>query len=153
MSWCWAPQQILLFPLFCRKIVLLFVLMRPLWRENGPVICSAICRWLESRRTHNHRLLSHLRLLGSLSVASYDSRGLRWKYSYPPPHGNVCSFSSLRFKHAISCATVGNGKCGNMISGGITFVPDYVSSDRLAQELGDTHMHGTWRYIYLLLYS
>jgi hypothetical protein len=31
--------------------------------------------------------LSHLRLLGSLFVASYDSQGLRWKYSYPPPHG------------------------------------------------------------------
>jgi hypothetical protein len=27
------------------------------------------------------------RALGSLSVASYDSRGLRWKYSNPPPHG------------------------------------------------------------------
>jgi hypothetical protein len=30
--------------------------------------------------------LSHLRLLGSLYVASYDSQGLRWKSSYPPPH-------------------------------------------------------------------
>jgi hypothetical protein len=27
------------------------------------------------------------RALGSLSVASYDSRGLRWKCSNPPPHG------------------------------------------------------------------
>jgi hypothetical protein len=27
------------------------------------------------------------RALCSLSVASYDSRGLRWKYSNPPPHG------------------------------------------------------------------
>jgi hypothetical protein len=27
------------------------------------------------------------RALDSLSVASYDSRGLRWKYSNPPPHG------------------------------------------------------------------
>jgi hypothetical protein len=27
------------------------------------------------------------RALGSLSVASYDSQGLRWKYSNPPPHG------------------------------------------------------------------
>jgi hypothetical protein len=35
-----------------------------------------------------HTLLSHLRLLGSLSVASYDSQGLRWKYSYHPPHGD-----------------------------------------------------------------
>jgi hypothetical protein len=29
------------------------------------------------------------RALCSLSVASYDSRGLRWRYSNPPPHG-VC---------------------------------------------------------------
>jgi hypothetical protein len=62
---------------------------RPLWREDGSVICSAICQWSESRRTQNSTLLSHLRLLGSLSVASYDSQGLRWKYSYPPPHGNA----------------------------------------------------------------
>jgi hypothetical protein len=55
--------------------------------SDGSVMCSAICQWLESRRTHNHTLLSHLRLLGSLLVASYDSQGLRWKYSNPPPHG------------------------------------------------------------------
>jgi hypothetical protein len=28
------------------------------------------------------------RALCSLSVASYDSQGLRWRYSNPPPHGN-----------------------------------------------------------------
>jgi hypothetical protein len=27
------------------------------------------------------------RALGSLSAASYDSQGLRWRYSNPPPHG------------------------------------------------------------------
>jgi hypothetical protein len=27
------------------------------------------------------------RALGSLSAASYDSRGLRWRYSNLPPHG------------------------------------------------------------------
>jgi hypothetical protein len=48
---------------------------RPLWGEDGSVICSAICQWSESRRTHNHTLLSHLRLLGSISAASYDSQG------------------------------------------------------------------------------
>jgi hypothetical protein len=36
--------------------------------------------------TNNHTLPSHLRLC-SLFVASYDSQGLRWKYSNPPPHG------------------------------------------------------------------
>jgi hypothetical protein len=80
-----TQDQTFLFLFFCRKIVLLFVLGLPLWREDGSVLCSAICQWSESRRTHNRTLLSHLRLLGSLSVASYDSQGLRWKYSYPPP--------------------------------------------------------------------
>jgi hypothetical protein len=93
MSWCpaplWSPWPDFTFPFFCRKIALLLVLGRPLWWEDGSVICSAICQWSESRRTHNHTLLFHLRLLGSLSVASYDSQELRWKYSYPPPHGNL----------------------------------------------------------------
>jgi hypothetical protein len=84
-----AHDQISHFPFFCRVIALRFVLGLPLWREDGSVICSAICQWSESRRTHIHALLSPLRLLGSLSVASYDSQGLRWKYSYPPPHGDL----------------------------------------------------------------
>jgi hypothetical protein len=51
-------------------------------------VCSLQCnRWLvRSLKTNNHTLLSHLRLC-SLFVASYDSQGLRWKYSNPPPHG------------------------------------------------------------------
>jgi hypothetical protein len=36
---------------------------RPLWREDGSAICSAITQWSESRRTRNHTLLPHLRLL------------------------------------------------------------------------------------------
>jgi hypothetical protein len=55
----------------------------PLWREDGSVICGAICQCSVSLRTHNHTSLFHLRLLGSLSVASYGSQGLRSKYSYP----------------------------------------------------------------------
>jgi hypothetical protein len=55
-------------------------------RENASVICSAICQWSESQRTHSHTLLSHLSLLDSLSVVSYDSQGLQWKYSNTPPH-------------------------------------------------------------------
>jgi hypothetical protein len=45
-------------------IITFFLLQvgRPLWREDGSVICSAITHWLESYRTHNHTLLSHLRL-------------------------------------------------------------------------------------------
>jgi hypothetical protein len=74
------------FPFSCQTIAFLFVLRRLLWREDGFVICSTICQWSESQRTHNHTLLSYLRLLGSLSIASYDSQGLWWKYSNPPPH-------------------------------------------------------------------
>jgi hypothetical protein len=89
-SWCRVPlwpMTRIFFSFFRRTIALLFVSGRPLWRENGSVICSAICQWSESRRTHNQTLLSDLRLLGSLSVASYDSQVLRWKYSNPPPKG------------------------------------------------------------------
>jgi hypothetical protein len=64
VSRCRAPL-FYFFLLFDWKIALLFVLGRPLWREDGSVICSAICQWSESQRTHNHTLLSHLRLLGS----------------------------------------------------------------------------------------
>jgi hypothetical protein len=35
---------------------------RPLWREDGSAVCSAITEWSESLRTRNHTLLSHLRL-------------------------------------------------------------------------------------------
>jgi hypothetical protein len=70
-------DHIFVFPFFCRTIALLFDLGYPLWREDGSKICSAICQWSESRRTHNHILLSHLRLLSSLFVASYDSQWLR----------------------------------------------------------------------------
>jgi hypothetical protein len=100
-SWCraplWAHDQILLFPFFCRTIALLFDLRRPPWREAGSAICSAICQWSESRRTRNHTLLSHLRLLSFLFIASYNSQGLRWKYSNPPPHGAraLCSYAGL----------------------------------------------------------
>jgi hypothetical protein len=34
----------------------------PLWWEDWSVICSAVIHWLELCRTHNHILLSHLRL-------------------------------------------------------------------------------------------
>jgi hypothetical protein len=90
MSWCraplWGPWPDFIFYFLLLENCFLFVLGHPLWREGGYVICSAMCQWSESRWTHNHTLLSHLRLLGSLSVASYDLQGLRWKYSYPPPH-------------------------------------------------------------------
>jgi hypothetical protein len=50
-------------------------------------VCSLQCNHSLFRSlTPNHTLPPHLRLC-SLFVASYDSQGLRWKYSNPPPHG------------------------------------------------------------------
>jgi hypothetical protein len=50
-------------------------------------VCSLQCNHsLVRSLTSNHILPPHLRLC-SLFVASYDSQGLRWKYSNPPPHG------------------------------------------------------------------
>jgi hypothetical protein len=51
-------------------------------------VCSLQCNHslVRSLTPNNHTLPSHLRLC-SLFVASYDSQGLRWKYSNPPPHG------------------------------------------------------------------
>jgi hypothetical protein len=55
-------------------------------------VCSLQCNHSLVRllTPNNHTLPSHLRLC-SLFVASYDSQGLRWKYSNPPPHGDVPS--------------------------------------------------------------
>jgi hypothetical protein len=51
-------------------------------------VCNLKCNrcLVRSLWTNNHTLPSRLRLC-SLFVASYDSQGLRWKYSNPPPHG------------------------------------------------------------------
>jgi hypothetical protein len=54
-------------------------------------------RWLlRSLRTNNHTLPSHLRLR-SLFFASYDSQGLRWRYSNPPPHGEEGDLSTISY--------------------------------------------------------
>jgi hypothetical protein len=92
-----AHYQILFFNFFCRKIALFFVFGRPLWREDGSVICSEICQWSDLQGTHNHILLSHLRLLGCLSVTCYDSQGLWWKYSYPLPQGEEDTTGNPRY--------------------------------------------------------
>jgi hypothetical protein len=46
----------------CLKVSVLFLLGRPLWREDGSAVCSLITHWSESRKTRSHTLLSHLRL-------------------------------------------------------------------------------------------
>jgi hypothetical protein len=91
-SWCraplWGPWPDFTFSFLLKKNCFALRFGKPSLTRGRSIICSAICQWSESRRTRNHTLLSHLRLSGSLSVASYDSQGLRWKYSYPPPHGD-----------------------------------------------------------------
>jgi hypothetical protein len=78
-----AHDQISLFPLFCRTIALLFVLGLPLWREDGSVVCSAICQWSESQRTHNRRskLLYNWRSASQYVLVSSTLVGLAtWYY-------------------------------------------------------------------------
>jgi hypothetical protein len=59
-----------------------FVLVgRPLWWGDESVVCSAIGHKTESQWIHHRVLLSHLRLLSSLFVASFCSQALRWRYS------------------------------------------------------------------------
>jgi hypothetical protein len=125
----------------------LFVLGRPLWRGDRAAICSAICQWSESRRTHNHTLLSLLRLLSSLSVASYDSQGLRWKYSNPPPHGETRTDKSAlhspgtgrwdNLYSIISCPPVSGETCPQS------------SSPPKAVALWPVYTAVTWQWIYM----
>jgi hypothetical protein len=67
MSWCrahsWTCDQILL-PVgrLLSEICGLVSVGLPLWRGDGSAIFSVITQWSESSRTHNHTLLSHLRL-------------------------------------------------------------------------------------------
>jgi hypothetical protein len=60
---CGTCDQIL-FPvgMLLSEICGLVSIGRPLWREDGSVICSVITQQSESLRTRNHTLLSHLRL-------------------------------------------------------------------------------------------
>jgi hypothetical protein len=120
MSWCradpWTCDQILL-PVgrLLSESCGLVSVGRPLWREVGSAVCSAITRWSESRRTRNRTLLSHLRLpqpggpgsciyipqeqggpvippgTGFLLLRLLRLAGLRWRYSNPP------TYCGLRF--------------------------------------------------------
>jgi hypothetical protein len=74
--------HVLLFSFDCYFI--LFPTASSLTRKR---VCSLEClhSLVRPLTTNNHTLPSHPRLC-SLSVASYDSQGLRWKYSNPPPH-------------------------------------------------------------------
>jgi hypothetical protein len=61
--------------------------------------------------TSNHILPSHPRLC-SLSVASYDSQGLLWRYSNPPAHRALGNSSSQSQSHiATDGQSVSNSWC------------------------------------------
>jgi hypothetical protein len=67
-----------------------FILFPTAFSLTRKRVCSLQClhSLVRPLTTNNHTLQSHLRLC-SLSVASYDSQGLRWRYSNPPPHGSL----------------------------------------------------------------
>jgi hypothetical protein len=46
---------------------------RPLWREDGSAICSAIAQWSQSRRICNHTLLSLWEPFGTHKYSKYCS--------------------------------------------------------------------------------
>jgi hypothetical protein len=82
----WGPCPDLYFSSFLDwQLLFLFPMASSLTRGR---VCSLECLHSLVRllTTNNHTLPSHLRLC-SLSVASYGSQGLRWRYSNPPPHG------------------------------------------------------------------
>jgi hypothetical protein len=109
---CGTCEQIL-FPvgILQSEICGLVTVGRPLWREDGSVICSVITQWSESPRTRNHIVLSYetpptwrarvVQLypwaLGSLYVASYDSQGYGGGIlTLPLPGGTCPSIYSLQ---------------------------------------------------------
>jgi hypothetical protein len=80
-----GPSPDFFFILSLVTIALLFSCRAPSLTRGQ--VCNLQCNRCLVRllKTNNHTLPSHLRLC-SLFVASYDSQGLRWRYSNPPPH-------------------------------------------------------------------
>jgi hypothetical protein len=82
----WGPWRDFILILSLVTIALLFSSCRATSLTRG-LVCNLQCRLVRSLRTNSHTLPSHLRLC-SLFVASYDSQGLRWRYSNRTPHGD-----------------------------------------------------------------
>jgi hypothetical protein len=76
--------------LFLLRLTITFFLLSKAPSLKTKRVCSLQCDHSLVRllTPNNHTLPSHLRLC-SLFVASYDSQGLQWKYSNPPPHGVI----------------------------------------------------------------
>jgi hypothetical protein len=70
------------FPFFSDNCFVVLHVRRPLWREDGSITHSAIADW----SGHWGPITTLYRLIWDC-VPSYDSQGLRWRYSNPPPHG------------------------------------------------------------------
>jgi hypothetical protein len=84
------------YPFFSDNIFVVLPVGRPLWREDGYVTVQSLTG--QVTEANNHTLPSHLRLCSPF-VASYDSQGLRWRYSNPPPHGVQLSLRCLTELH------------------------------------------------------
>jgi hypothetical protein len=67
----------------CLKAAVLFVWDgRPLTREDGSAVCSAITQWSWSLRARKHNLLSHLRLPQPGGPGTLYSNTYSWLYIY-----------------------------------------------------------------------
>jgi hypothetical protein len=85
------------YPFFSDNCFVVFPAGRHLWREDGSLTYSAIAEWSGHwGPITNHTLPSHLRLCSPF-VASYDSQGLRWRYSNPPPQGEEWDISTISY--------------------------------------------------------
>jgi hypothetical protein len=86
----WSPWPDLSFSSFFFWLAITFIRFPIASSLTRKWVCSleSLHSLVRSLTTSNHTLPSHPRLC-SLSVASYDSQGLRWKYSNPPPHGEL----------------------------------------------------------------
>jgi hypothetical protein len=75
-----------------------FILLSKALSLTRKQVCSLQCSHSLVRllTTNNHTLPSHLRLC-SRFVSSYDSQGLRWRYSNPPPHGEEGDLTTISY--------------------------------------------------------
>jgi hypothetical protein len=87
------------------RFFLLPFFLLPLWREDGSVICSAMCQCSESRRTHNHTLLSHLSLSPeSESLYGWQSVSMSWCRDHlVDVWPDITSFSRVWVWNFLSC--------------------------------------------------
>jgi hypothetical protein len=99
---------------------------------------------------NNHTLPSHLRLC-SLFVASYDSQGLRWKYSNPPPHGVTAKLvlsCPFHYKKHMSLHFTGNEINKPLHSNGHLPNTTHVGGSHILLPIFSTHNLNVYTMIY-----